>query len=205
MHELLEAPGPLVLPASLHVLRLETAGSLEVSAEGRAEGLASAAIPVLDMRANKMYCRYLNADGDEFRTYASWPPEEADLPGGFRVLWPRTNRISLRRAGYEGDGSPVTDVDVAEELCRFLGRAPQSYREFRLFPGGGTHTSAIQADWLPTFYAAMQCSAGSFAGLVAAAAAMRQFAPVHGLTVSVACADDSAHLLVVRTETEGQA
>jgi hypothetical protein len=205
MHELLESPALPVLPASLLALRLETAGTLNVSAEGRPEGLASDTISVLDLRAGVLSCSYLSADAADDR-HASAPAKTADLPPGFQALWLRTGCIALGSAGYEGGGgSAVTGVDVAEELSRFLGLAPQSYREFHLFAVGGGESSAlsIEAEWLPTPDDAMECSTGSFASLDAVAEAMQMFASAHGLSVNIT--DDHAHLRVVRTEAAGQA
>ena len=193
---LLESPSPVVLPASLRILRHETSGTLCPSAEDRTEGLAAVVIPVLELAADAVSCSYLSADMADDRN-ASAPAEAADLPAGFRALWLRTSCIALGSAGYTGgNGSAVTGVDVAEELCRFLGLAPKSYRKFQLYPGPKSRTLSIQAEWLPTPDDAVECSTGSYDSFEAAAAAMRQFAPAHGLSVSIA--DDHAHLLVVR-------
>ena len=134
--------------------------------------------------------------GETDNRYASAPANSADLPIGFRSLWLQTGCISLGSAGHSG-GAAVTGVDVAEELCRFLGLAPQCYKEFRVSADAWHMWGiSIYAEWLPLPDEAMACSSGSFDGLLAMAAAMQQFVSAHGLAVSVP--GNLSYLLVVR-------
>ena len=135
MRELLEAPASLVLPASMHVLRQESTDHLYASAKGRTEGLASATIPVLELRASKVTCYYLSED-PAIAWHANVSMEAADLPVGFQALWLRTDRIRLNSTGFGANNGVPVKVNVAEEVCRFLGKAPWSYREFVLLVVG---------------------------------------------------------------------
>ena len=200
MRELLRSPARPVLPPSLHTLRLATGGTLQLSAEGRAGGLTPATIPVLVLEAETLRCNLLNAG----RAGAHNPPvEAADLPVGFQALWVRVGCIEVcRSAGYAGGGNySATSVDVAEELCRFLGAAPKSYRDFRIFAGAVHYFLCIELTSPPIALDIIDCIAGSFDSIGAAAAAMRQWSPKYGLSVSVS--DDRTYLQVVRLQTEG--
>ena len=118
MRELLMLPDAAPLPASLRVLRHETADLLDLSADGRTQGLAAVIIPVLHLLADVVVCTYVETDPTE-DSAASAPAEAPDLPAGFRALWLRTSCIAVSVNSVQDDGSPVTSVDAAEELCYF--------------------------------------------------------------------------------------
>ena len=170
-------------------------------------------MPVLELRASELSCGYLCSEDGIHNEYV--PAEAADLPPGFRELWLRTGVLGLGNAGCEPRlGQHVTyvsdtwittvyDPGVAEELCRFLSSAPDSYREFRLYGGSESPALSVQAQSLPHPTELMKTSTESFDSLEAAAAAMQHFAPAHGLAVSVS--DDQTHLLIVRKQAAGQA
>ena len=198
MRELLASPAPLALPASLHVLRLETADTLCLSAEGLwIESPASSAIPVLELSAEVLSFDFVSTDPAD-GPLISAALQVADLPAGFSALWLRTGRIVLGCEGYDGgDDDPAAGPNIAEEMCRFCSLAPTSYREFRLFHSDGTSDLTVEAEWLLKLPGArMQCSEVSFGSLDAMAAAMHLFDAEHGLTVSVS--DDQTHLHAAR-------
>ncbi len=121
--ELLGSTAVPVLPASLHTLRLETVDKpLYINSSRRVDALTSTAHPLLELTAETV----------TFSFSIEQLPAETDLPAGFRALWLRTGCITFEYVIYPGH-IPATANDAAEELCCFLGQAPGSYREFRMF------------------------------------------------------------------------
>jgi hypothetical protein len=117
----------------------------------------------------------------------SMPAETADLPAGFRALWLRTSCIELVSSvgftrGEEFGIDPAIDVDVAKELCRFLGSAPDSYREFRLYYDTGRFTLGVELTGPPVINDLTQCITDGLGSLEDAAAAMRQWSSAYGLS-----------------------
>ena len=200
MDELLSSPCQPVLPASLQVLRWQTHAHDTLCPSGtlRAEGLASTTIPVLVIRAGSVECSYLNAS--ELREqHARAPLETGDLPAGFGALWLRTSLIVLGNPDDEGRVRLIgTGDDAAQQLLYFLEQAPRSYREFCICGDDESSGLTVEAGSLffPDAVGVFKAGAFSFDSLEAAAGAMRQFAPDHGLAVSIC--DDQTYLRVRR-------
>ena len=94
------------------------------------------------------------------------------------------------------------NVDPAEELCRFLGLAPECYEEFHLFATGEppeVPMLSVEAWW--EVGQNMGTEEEPYDSLQALATDMQQFAERHKLAVSLS--DDEVYLRVVRMQPSG--
>ena len=134
---------------------------------------------MLELKSPSLGLQYRGPDCTERNA----PAEAADLPPGFHALWLRCCCLSVGCAGYPG-GAAVSSVVVAEEVCRLLSLAPQSYTEFWLILGG-RRPFLLSAEWLLLPSSVARRSTDRFESSQALVAAMQRFAAVYGLTVSV--------------------
>jgi hypothetical protein len=118
--------------------------ALDLSVSRREQGLASTAIPMLELHAGEVFCSYLSsyvAGGPGIHA----PAKKADLPAGFRTLWLCTSSIMLSNPYFENYNDDIARCeDAAHKLCCFPSRAPKSYYEFRLSGSGKSHGFSIE-------------------------------------------------------------
>ena len=165
----------------------------------RTHPLSAVIIPVLELRGDVVTLRAIgavDADGHDANT----PAEAADLPTGFRELWLRASSIDVQISGHAGS-APVSGIDIAEELCRFLALAPQSYRAFRLYEYRHEYyyTITVSVPWISLSLSGsngVSRCAGRFDSLQDMATAMQRFADGHSLAVSLS--DDQTYVLLMR-------
>ena len=167
----------------------------------RTDPLSAVTIPVLELHGSGVVLKYLSADDADGRD-ANAPAEVADLPTGFRELWLRAKEVHVARTERAG-GAPVSGVDIADELCRYMAFSPNSYRVFRLYEHK-IEESYFTAAYAPYMTLSQKgsnglCScAGRFDSMRDVATAMQRFEATHGLTVSMS--DDQTYVLIVRGE-----
>ena len=164
--------------------------------------LADVTLPVLELNTTEIPCRYRCLTEMEMAASAE---DTAQIPVSFRALWLRTDHM-VRVAEHSGGAVLESEeqeeqVDPAEEFCRFLGRAPGCYEEFRVFAGGGQPMLTIAAEWELNNSDFCGVRPLTYNSLQHLAANMQQFAQHHSLAVSLS--DDEMYLRVVRTRPSG--
>ncbi len=189
----------------LHAFQHAHLSTDAVTCHHRTEPLAAVTIPVLHRRSEDIILWYFDTSGIDtyFDTSGSdtesmaEPAAGAELPVSFRALWLQTRHICIEVAQHSlnAELSDESGLHAAEELCRFLALAPACYEELRLL-AADERSVTLQAEYCLTqdtvMYRVEQC----YDDLQAVAVALRRFADLYGLALTVS--DDETFLSVVR-------
>ena len=114
------------------------------------------------------------------------------LPGGFAALEMHVSQIRL--AHSMAPAVPTVN-DAAQEMCLFFGRAPASYRRFRVF-WHPTRPLQFEFAWHVVPQRAGYADA-TFNSVHALAQCMQDYAGAHNLSIAVA-EEPAPHLLIIR-------